>query len=90
MSDKAWALARRIGLRNFGYLLFMVVLTGMVVQGQRVSLIGGVVSMLFLIVNLATLARAMGRREPLLASAIGIALALLCGAGLTEVAISRL
>lgn len=90
MPDKAWVLARRIGLRNFGYLLFMLVLAGMVVQGHRVSLIGGVASMLFLIINIATLARAMGRREPMLASAIGIALALACGAGLTEMAISRL
>ena len=57
--------------------------------GQRVSLVGGVAAMLFLIVNLATLARAMGQRLPVLPSAIGVALALLGGAALMEVALLR-
>lgn len=80
------ALARRVGLRNIAYLLFMIVLTLIgTLGGQRVSFLGGLVSMVFLLVNLGALARAMGKRLPTLPSAVGVALALLCGATFMEI-----
>lgn len=89
MGDRAWAVARRIGLRNIGYLLLMLVLGVLAAAGMRVALLGGLVSLIFLVANLATLARAMGRRLPTLPSAIGVGLALVCGAALMEVAMQR-
>jgi len=84
------AFARRIGLRNIAYLLFMVVLTLIgTLGGQRVSFLGGLVSMVFLLVNLGALARAMGRRLPTLPSALGVALALFCGATFMEIMMAQ-
>ena len=85
MSQDPWALARRIGLRNIAYLIFMVALAVLgLVGGARVAFLGGMASLVFLLVNLATLARAMGKRLPVLPSAIGVGLSLICGAALME------
>lgn len=90
MEPGPWALARRIGLRNIAYLLFMIALAALAVTRHApVAFIGGLISILFLVANLATLARAMGQRLPILPSAIGVALALICGAALMELVMSR-
>ena len=84
------ARARQVGLRNIAYLLFMVVLTLIgTMGGQRVSFLGGLVSMLFLLFNLGALGRAMGKRLPIVPSAVGVALALLCGATFMEIMMAQ-
>lgn len=86
----AGALARRVGLRNIAFLLAMLVLAALAAAGRPgVPLVGGVTALVFLLVNLATLARAMGNRLPVLPSAIGVGLALLCGSGVMQVAMIR-
>jgi len=84
------ALARRIGWRNIAFALFMILLGALPAAWHvQVTLVGGLAAILFLLVNVAVMARGMTRSTPILPAMIGIALALLGGATLMEVLMSR-
>ncbi len=82
---------RDFGWGNFVYLLLMLALFAAEASGaMRTVVVGGLLSVTFLLVNMGRLASAMANAKPAMQAVIGVALPLLCGLVLMQLAAGRL